>query len=592
MEQVNKMDIKTETLEKKLKTLGKKYKKKAISPDSHKTGFEKSKKGRPSTISDEVKQKIEFAYSIGAKQEEVCLYAGIGRTTLWRILSKDDAFAERLEILKHRPVLKARFNIVKAMEGDPQNGIPPDISTTRWFLERIKRKEFGSDLFLIKMMEASGELKPENLQGQATVGYSGIPLELIGSGFADFFRQVRRHDYTHFREPGGRGAGRSSAISLAIIDLIMNNPTIHALACRQVGNTIRDSVYSQLIWAINELGLSEQFKCNKSIFLITRIETGQHIFFRGLDEPFKIKSIKPPFGYIGIFWVEEADQTKGDDQLRNVRQSIMRGGEKFWIFESWNTPRNKQHWINVRTDEDRERDDIRTHHSTYLNMPKEWLGQPFIDEALALKAKNEKAYLHEYMGEAIGYGGDVFENISLETISNDSIAAFDNIKRGIDWGFSTDPLAFVKCHFDSTRRILYIFDELVATKLTDNETAKLLNERGITSNDLIIADCEDPKSIENFKRMRFFINGCHKYAGSVDHGVKFMQDLEMIVIDPKRCPVAAYEFANYALKQDKDGQFLPIIVRENDHTIDAVRYALDNEINKNGTTKVQYTSSR
>jgi PBSX family phage terminase large subunit len=544
-------------------------------------------------VNDDVKRKIEFAYSIGATQYEAAAYADINVSTLIRLFKKEPKFEERVLKLKERPVLKARLNIVKALEGDPQNNIPPDILTTKWFLEKRKRMEFGSDQLISRVMEARGELKPEteNSDNKAT-GYSGIPIELIASSFVDFYRNVKKHNYTHFREPGGRGAGRSSAISLAIIDIIMNNPSVHALACRQVGNTIRDSVFSQLLWAIDELGLTEQFKVNKSTFLISRMETGQNIYFRGLDDPFKIKSIKPPFGYIGVFWVEEADQVKGDDQLRTVRQSTMRGGEIFWNFESWNTPRNKLHWINVRTDEDLDRKDVWTHHSNYLNLPIEWLGQPFIDEAEALKAKNETAYRHEYLGEALGFGGDVFENLSLEPISNTTIAAFDNIKMGIDWGFTTDPLAFVKCHFDATRKVLYVFDEIVATKLTDEDTAQILRDRGVTSKDLIIADSEDPKSIDNFKRMRFFIKGCRKYAGSVEHGVKFMQDLELIVIDPKRCPTAAYEFSNYSLKQDKDGKFLPVIIRENDHTIDAVRYAIDGEINSSEKTKTQYVSAR
>ncbi|UQZ90214.1 hypothetical protein C4J81_13785 [Deltaproteobacteria bacterium Smac51] len=232
------------------------------------------------------------------------------------------------------------------------------------------------------------------------------------------------------------------------------------------------------------------------------------------------------------------------------------------------------------TIEDTDSPRVRTHQSSYLAAPEEWLGSEFFIEAKALERSNEKAYRHEYLGEAVGAGGEVFENLSLEKISDESIERFDNIRMGLDWGFSSDPLAWMKGHFDKRRRVLFLFDEMVASDLSDGEAARLLKARGVNGRDRIICDSADPKTISNYRNLGFNASGCRKYNGSVEHGVKWLQDLEMIVIDPVRCPVAAKEFSSYSYKLDTDGSTLPVLMQKNDHTIDAVRYAMDLEINQ------------
>ena len=550
---------------------------------------EKTGPGRPTIFTKDTVDKFEMAFSIGCSDPEACIYAGVSLNAFYKWQKKNPDFISRKQLLKEKPVLMARKAVTDAITGNKDDGIPPDANIAFKYLERKRRHEFG-----INPPSAGSDESGSGAAGGLGARYSGIPARLVAPEFANFFRDVTAHRYTHFWEPGGRGATRSTSISLAVIDLLMTRTNIHALICRQVKGTIRDSVFAQTLWAVNELGLDGEFNVNRSNFFITREETGQNIYFRGLDDPFKIKSIKPPFGYIGIFWLEEADQAKGEEALRPVRQSFMRGGDEFWDFESWNTPRNKKHWINQRLIDMAGREDIRVHHSTYLNVPLEWLGQPFIDEAEDLKARNEKAYRHEYLGEDVGYGGQIFENLSLETLSDETIKTFDNIRMGLDWGFATDPLAWVKTHYDKTRKTLYIFEELCAIGLPDEKAAVILKSRGVSNRERIVCDSEDPKSIANFRSLGFNTAGCRKYKGSLEHGVKWLQDLELIVIDPVRCRTAANEFSDYEYKMDLNGDYLPVIVQKNDHTIDAVRYALDDEINQTRPTvaKSTYASSR
>ena len=174
------------------------------------------------------------------------------------------------------------------------------------------------------------------------------------------------------------------------------NRNCHALVLRKVANTIRDSVYAQYMWAIGELGAAAYWDAKVSPMELIYKPTGQKIMFRGADDPMKIKSIKVPFGYIAITHFEEKDQFAGRAEIRNILQSTMRGGSKYWNFESYNPPISRDNWANKDSLE--ERSDRLCHKSTYLEAPQEWLGEQFLAEAEHLKEVDERAYQHEYLG--------------------------------------------------------------------------------------------------------------------------------------------------------------------------------------------------
>ena len=144
-------------------------------------------------------------------------------------------------------------------------------------------------------------------------------------------KQILKHDFVHYVFAGGRGSTKSSFVGgIAIPLLIIANPTVHAVCFRKIGNTIQNSIYSQVVWGIYQLGMENLFNIPKTYNNpITYIPTGQRIYFMGLDDPNKVKSIKAPFGYIGVTWFEELDQFAGENELRKVTQSTMRGGETF-----------------------------------------------------------------------------------------------------------------------------------------------------------------------------------------------------------------------------------------------------------------------
>ena len=183
---------------------------------------------------------------------------------------------------------------------------------------------------------------------------------------------------------GGRGSCKSSFISCETLKILWEDPKGNALIIRKVGNTLRDSVYAQMLWAIDQLGLTDEWEPTVSPMELTNKVTGQKIYFRGLDEPRKLKSIKPKKGYFAVIWFEEADELDGMEAVRSVKQSGGRGKKSRTItFLSFNPPKSANHWLNKEVTE--EQPDRLVHHSTYEQVPQEWLGETFLAEATALK---------------------------------------------------------------------------------------------------------------------------------------------------------------------------------------------------------------
>lgn len=415
-----------------------------------------------------------------------------------------------------------------------------------------------------------------------------IPAELMVGAYANLNRHISNGTTKEAIIKGGRGGWKSSYPGLKIIELIMANPSMHALCLRNVKDTLKDSVYEQLKWGIDKLGVSDRFKCTTSPLKIVYRPTGQTIYFRGADDPIKIKSIKPPFGYIGIVWFEEFDQYAGLSAIRNIRQSAIRGtdenGESHSIiFETFNPPPTAQAWVNqyVADIESRANDIERCKkgtevlHTTYTDVPIEWLGGDFIAEAQELKKNNPRAYENEYEGKVTGTGGNVFENLEIRDITDDEIERFDRIYQGLDWGYYPDPTAFVRLHYDATRMIIYIFDERKRLKTGNEELIHVLEE---FKREQTIADSAEEKSIAYFREQGFNIRPCIKGAGSVEYGMKWLASRAKIVIDRKRCPETAKEFEMSEYMKDKDGNFISGYPDKDNHFQDAVRYALNDDI--------------
>ncbi len=426
-----------------------------------------------------------------------------------------------------------------------------------------------------------------------------IPAELLGSRYVDLNRHISSGVVKEAILKGGRGSLKSSFPGLKIPELMMANPSMHALCVRNVKDTLKDSVYEQLKWGIEKLGVSDRWKCTTSPLKIVYKPTGQTIYFRGADDPLKIKSIKPSFGYIGIVWFEEFDQFAGEAAIRSIRQSAIRGTDESGqsraiIFESFNPPPTAGAWANkyvadidARRGTENEKQGTEILHTNYTDAPREWLGEEFISEAEDLKRVNPRAYANEYLGEITGTGGNVFENLEIRPITDEEIENFDKAKQGLDWGFFPDPTAFVRLQYEPRTMTVYVFDELKRLKTGNEELIAALADYKHTQT---IADNAEEKSIAFFQGNGFNLRACVKGPGSVDYGIKWLASRVKIVIDRKRCPETAREFESYEYIKDKNGNYVSGYPDKDNHFIDAVRYALNDEImqSRAAVKKVRY----
>lgn len=403
-----------------------------------------------------------------------------------------------------------------------------------------------------------------------------LPARVLGKAFVDINRQIKPNIEYVFE--GGRGGLKSSFVAFKIVELIKNNPQMHACITRQVAGTLKDSVYANMKWAINELGLMEEFECKVSPLEIKYIKTGQTIYFRGLDDETKLKSIKPEFGYIGILWKEEKDQMKGDAQERSVNQSVLRGGDESYDFSSYNPPKSKSNWVNrIKLIPNPKRV---IHHSSYLEAPAEWLGQKFIDDAAHLKEINPEAYEHEYLGVPNGDGGNVFEYLEIRDITDEEISRMDRIFAGVDYGWYPDAFCYLRTYYDSAREKIYLIDELYVNKWSNSKTADWIKKKGYDDYTMI-CDSAEPKSVNDFRDAGLPARGAIKGPGSIEYGFKFLQT-KTLVIDPKRTPNAYKEITEYEYDRDKEGSVISGYPDGNDHAISALRYAYEPLFNRRG----------
>ena len=149
--------------------------------------------------------------------------------------------------------------------------------------------------------------------------------EKIPAVFWPVHQAIRRGEVTEVVAKGGRGSGKSSYLSMELVWQLLRHPDCHAVVLRKVGGTLRNTVYNQIVWAIGELGCAGYFRCTVSPMECTYLPTGQKILFFGLDDPGKLKSLKLPFGAVGLCWFEELDQFDGPEEVRNVEQTVLRG---------------------------------------------------------------------------------------------------------------------------------------------------------------------------------------------------------------------------------------------------------------------------
>lgn len=383
---------------------------------------------------------------------------------------------------------------------------------------------------------------------------------------------------------GGSSSGKSYSLAQRTVLDVMKGRNY--LIVRNTQNTIKRSVFNEVTKAISSFKLSEYFTINKSDFVITCNLNRKQILFAGLDDPEKIKSITPIDGVITDVWVEEA--TECDYKAVKQLDKRLRGRSKFKkrLTLSFN-PILQDHWLYTEYfgiwDDSKqyiEKEDTSILKTTYKD-------NRFLtpDDITALEDETDPYYYEVYtLGNWGVLGAVIFKNWRIEDLREQK-KTFDKIRHGLDFGFAEDPNALVDIHYDKSRKRLFIFGEEYASDLTNDEIAELVKPH--VGNRVVTCDSSEPKTIKELKLRKINAVGAKKGPGSVEAGIRFLQGLEIIICTS--CPNAKMEFSKYKWREDKNGNVLPVPVDKDNHLIDAIRYALEDEI---GMSKVKIGSKR
>lgn len=407
--------------------------------------------------------------------------------------------------------------------------------------------------------------------------------EFLPPKFHSVWRATLNQDILNIVCKGGRGSGKSSDIAHIVTQLLMRY-AVNAVGIRYVDNTLEQSIYEQMKWAIEKQGVSRLFKFNKSPLKITYLPRGNYMIFRGAQNPERIKSLKDSKFPFAIGWIEELAEFKTEDEVTTITNSLLRGelddGLFYKFFYSYNPPKRKQSWVNKKYETSFQPDNTFIHHSTYRDNP--FISKEFLKEVEATRARNPRRAEWEYDGKAVGSGVVPFDNLRIEagSITDEMVANFDNIRQGLDYGYATDPLAFVRWHYDKKRNCIYAIDELYEVKCSNRRAAQWIKSNKYHYQD-IIAEVE-PKSNAEMRNEHDIskIRQVTKGPDSVEYGEKWLDDLDAIYIDPIRTPNIAKEFESIDYQTDRDGNPKPRLEDKDNHTIDATRYAFNDDMRK------------
>ena len=504
---------------------------------------------------------------------------------------KPETVDSRACCLEKKPQVKARVEFLQAESAKRATVTRAQVidGMARVFGKALKEAEdTGLAPVSVKAVSAIGsklvDVLPEVADEAPEVPPSDFGL-LIAPPFLRMHREVANGTQHEFLLPGGRNSGKSSSVSLEIVDGLMHCPESSAFVAMKNGVDIKDSVWEQVVWAIERLGYSDAFDERPSLRRIVRRSTGQAIVFRGIDKANKSKGIKAPAGtYFKWQWFEEADQFRGMPEIRTVEQSVTRSapdGAEFFRFLTYNPPRSRDSWIN-RERARREAEGMPVYPSTYLDVPEEWIAEQTRQDAEELRRTDEQAYRHEYLGKPVGIGGEVFDRVEFREVTDDEIRAFERPMPGQDFGWFPDPWAMTLSEWQPGTRTLITYAEDGANKLTPDRQAERVR-RMLTWPDSdgekptfhalpVMSDDASPDIIA--AQRGFGINA--RAAGKGNLRLASYRWLASVrwVIDPRRCPRLAEEARNKKHCMTRDGEWLEDIEDGDDHWIDATRYAV------------------
>lgn len=392
--------------------------------------------------------------------------------------------------------------------------------------------------------------------------------QIVGKGYGAFWGSKQRYRVVK----GSRASKKSTTTALWIIASMMKYKESNTLVIRKVYRTIKDSCFAQLKWAVNRLQVQDFWIFKESPLEAIYKPTGQKILFRGLDDPQKVTSITVETGCLCWAWIEEVYEIRNEADFDMLDESI-RGEVPEGLFKQITmtfNPWNERHWLKKRFF-DNKSDNVLALTTTY--QCNEWLSED--DKAVLDKmaSTNPRRYKTAGLGDWGMVEGVIYENWTEESYTLDAIR--DKYKLttvcGLDFGYTNDPSAFFIGFLDSDNKVLFVWDEIYKTGLTNAQIYNEIEVKGYRK-ERIIADSAEPKSIAELRGMGLRITGAQKGPDSIMHGVQLIQGYKIIV--HPRCVNFLVEIENYTYDKDKFGNTINRPVDDFNHLMDAMRYAV------------------
>lgn len=395
--------------------------------------------------------------------------------------------------------------------------------------------------------------------------------DVVGKGYATYWNFKGRYRVCK----GSRSSKKSKTTALNFIYRLEKYPESNLLIIRKTERTLKDSCFKELRWAINRLGVVANWKVTHSPLQISNIKTGQVIYFRGLDDPLKLTSITVDHGVLCWVWIEEAYEITKEEDFDTLDESI-RGivppGYFKQITLTFN-PWNEKHWIKARFFDPPKSDDVLAQTTNYLC--NEFLDAADLAKFDWMKERNTRRYQVAGLGNWGITDGLVFENWEEIEFNIDDIRVQPGIKSvfGLDWGYTNDPSTLFCGLVDTKKKILYVFDEMYKTGMSNESIATEIKRMGY-AREVIRADSAEPKSIDRLRELGISrITSARKGPDSVRNGIDALQDYKIIV--HPRCVNFLLEIGNYIWKKDKFGKLTGQPEDDFNHLMDAMRYAVE-----------------
>ena len=438
-------------------------------------------------------------------------------------------------------------------------------------------------------------LYPDDYKPQVNRGKKIVSLpEVVGRGYGTFWNWKGRYRAVK----GSRASKKSKTTALWFITNMMKYPDANTLVVRKTYRTLKDSCFTELKWAIHRLGVDAFWDVKESPLEMTYKPTGQKIYFRGLDDPLKVTSITVDQGCLCWMWIEEAYEISSEDDFNmldeSIRGAVPEGSDLFKQITLTFNPWNEHHWLKKRFFDN---PDDETLALTTNYMCNEWLDSADRKVFETMKKQNPRRYRVAGLGDWGIVDGLVYENWKEEAFEIISKADFldldeaeqkaknyffkESVKSafGLDFGYTNDPAALFVWFIDTKDKKIYVYDVMYAAGLSNERIANNVQSMGY-GKERIIADSAEPKSIDQLKGLGLKVKGAEKGKDSVNHGIQFIQDYE-IIIHP-RCVNFLTEISNYTWDKDKLGNKLNRPIDDFNHLMDAMRYALEKFIAKGG----------